>query len=289
MLKINSSFRFISFSFILIFILAGCSTQKNLPTKGNLTAYVDESVYPLMLSERNAFEQYFREANIDIIPVNADEGIKMFINNKTNFFVSSRSFNSDESQNINTKNKNARTYTFCYGGIAVITSPKSYIRSITYDDLQNLLLGKDKSKEIFIPPKNSGVYVFLKRDFLNDEEPANSKIAESEKEVITEVKAIPNTIGLVGFNIIDDISAIKILPLGMEDHTNKKVQYYSPGSLTFNTYYPLSREIYIFLNDEQKGLTSGFATYLLSKDGEEIVKKNNLSPGNYPVEIVKLK
>jgi ABC-type phosphate transport system substrate-binding protein len=289
MLIKNSSFKFVSLSLITLFVLAGCSTQKSLPTKGNFTAYVDASVYPLMLSERNSFIQDFKDANIDVIPITADEGIKMFIDNKINFFISSRSFNSDESQNINTKNKYARVYTFCYGGIAVITSVKSNIKSIVYDDLQNLLLGKDKSTEIFIPPKNSGVYGFLKKDFLNDEEPVNSKIAESEKDVIEKVKENVNTIGLVGFNIIDDTSSINILQLGMENHSNKKSQYYKPGILTFKTYYPLSREIYIFLNDEQKGLPSGFATYLLSKDGQEIVKKNNLSPSDYPIEIVKLR
>ena len=103
------------------------------------------------------------------------------------------------------------------------------------------------------------------------------------------VKKNVNTIGLVGFNIINDTNSIKILPLGMIDHSNNKVQYYAPGMLTFNTYYPLSREIYIFLNDEYKGFASGFSTYLFSKDGQDIVKRNNLSPTNYPVEIVKLK
>ena len=141
-----------------------------------------------MLLEKNSFVQNFKDANIEILPINADEGIKKFINNDINFFISSRSFNSDENQNINTKNKNARVYTFCYGGVAVITSVNSKIKSVIYDNLQNILLGKDKSEEIFIPPKNSGVYGFLKHDFLNDEEPVNVKLVESEKDVIEKCK-----------------------------------------------------------------------------------------------------
>jgi ABC-type phosphate transport system substrate-binding protein len=174
-------------------------------------------------------------------------------------------------------------------GIAVIASANGNIKSIVYDEVQNLLLGKDKSKEIFIPPKNSGVYGFLKQDFLYDIEPINAEIAESEKDVIEKVKKDINSIGLVGFNIINDTSAIKILSLGMADHSNDRIVYYIPGTLTFNTYYPLSRVIYIFLNDENKGLASGFATYLLSKEGQNIVINSNLSPTNYPTEIVKLK
>ncbi len=289
MLKKICSFCLISFPILALFSLNGCLTEKNLPTKGNFKAYVDESVYPLMLSEKISFVQNFKEANIEIIPVTADEGIKLFTNNDINFFISSRSLNSIENQNINTKDKDARTYSFCYGGVAVVTSVHSNIKSILYNDVQNILLGKDKSKEIFIPPKNSGVYGFLKKEMLNDSEPVNAIIAESEKDVIEKVKNKVNIIGLVGFNIIKDTTSIKILPLGMLDYTKNEVQYYTPGTLSFNTYYPLCREIYIFLNDEEKGLASGFSTYLLSKDGQDIVKQNNLSPANYPVEIVKLK
>jgi ABC-type phosphate transport system substrate-binding protein len=116
MLKTKGSFSFISFAFLTMVVLCGCSTEKSLPTKGNFKAYVDESVYPLMLSERNSFIQSFKDANIEIIPINAEDGIEMFIDNKINFFISSRNFNPDETQNINTKNKDARTYSFCYGG-----------------------------------------------------------------------------------------------------------------------------------------------------------------------------
>jgi ABC-type phosphate transport system substrate-binding protein len=289
MLKKLFSYQIASVFALVMFSLLGCSNEKNLPTKGSFIAYVDESVYPLMLSEKNSFVHNFNEANIEVVPIAADDGIKKFMNGEINFFISSRYFNSNEKQFINTKIVDAAIYTYCYGGVAVITSVKSNIKSITSVEVQNFLIGKNKSREIFIPPKNSGVYGFLKQDFLEDAEPVSANLAASEKDVIEKTKNNINSIGLVGFNIISDTSEIRILPLGMLNYSTNKVQYYSPGSLTFDTYYPLSRQIYLFLNDEKKGLASGFATFLLSQEGQKIVQNNNLSPTNYNIEIVKIK
>ncbi|KAA6310247.1 Phosphate-binding protein PstS, partial [termite gut metagenome] len=53
--------------------------------------------------------------------------------------------------------------------------------------------------------------------------------------------------------------------------------------------YPLTRNIYVLLNDPRNGLPWGFASFLTSDRGQRIILKSGLVPATQPVRIVKIK
>ena len=107
----------------------------------------------------------------------------------------------------------------------------------------------------------------------------------SEEDVIKDVVKSNNQIGFVGLNSIRDSSKIKMLQIGVMNNY-PEIDYYQPHPGYFLNYvYPLSRTIYIFLNETGLGLASGFTTYLTSYAGQKIVLMQNLAPAAVPVKL----
>ena len=53
--------------------------------------------------------------------------------------------------------------------------------------------------------------------------------------------------------------------------------------------YPLSRSLYVLLNDPRSALPSGFTAFLTSDRGQRIILKSGLVPATQPVRIVNVK
>lgn len=85
-----------SFLFLTVFINFNCQEKKISPTKGYLKAYADESVYNLILKEKDAFDSLYTEAKIEVEPLTAREGIARILNNEIKLFICSRDFNKYE-------------------------------------------------------------------------------------------------------------------------------------------------------------------------------------------------
>jgi phosphate transport system substrate-binding protein len=268
---------------ILLFFF-GCTEPAETPTKGNIIVGVDESVYPLMVKEKDSFQSKYPDSKIKLEEINLHDGIVNFINGKYKMFIGSRKFNKSESDYINSQKLYVRTFKFCFEGIAVITSKRNSINEIKLDDLKELLSGKLNNYTAVLPEANSGVYAYIKDSLMNGSSTFHASSAGSEQDVIKEIINSKNKIGFVGSNSIQDSSRIKILQVGVNNYP--EIDYYQPHPGYFlNDVYPLSRTIYIFLNETGLGLASGFTTYLTSYQGQKIVLSQDLAPAAVPVKL----
>ena len=57
----------------------------------------------------------------------------------------------------------------------------------------------------------------------------------------------------------------------------------------FYGYYPLTRSVFIILNDPRSSLPSGLTKFLTSDRGQRIILKSGLVPATQPVRIVHTK
>ena len=57
----------------------------------------------------------------------------------------------------------------------------------------------------------------------------------------------------------------------------------------FYGYYPLTRNIFIILNDPRGSLPSGLTSFLTSDRGQRIILKSGLVPATQPIRIVHVK
>ncbi|NWF87908.1 MAG: substrate-binding domain-containing protein [Ignavibacteriaceae bacterium] len=282
-MKFFLSFLVLSFTLII----CGCEEKLETSTKGSLTIYADESVYPLVKVQMEAFSKLYQEAKLSLIPVTAREGIVKIVNNEAEIFISSREFN-DEEKSASQKNKlELKTLKFCYDGIAVITSYETFLDKIKFDEIKYLLQGRYKNATAVIPERNSGIFEYLQSSVMQSEKLSNVEIALHEADVIDLVKKNKNKIGFVGFNLLNDSSGVKILNVGLREQSGVKDVFLEPHPGYFvQKLYPLSRMILIYVNEINIGLASGFATYLTGNEGQKLVLENNLGPAAVPVRII---
>ncbi len=277
----------ISFLFLIIFIIFGCQEKKISPTKGNLKVYTDESVYNLILKEKDAFDSLYTEAKIEVAPLTAREGIAKILNSEIKIFVCSRDFNKEELEFIKQQKSELQSFKFCYDAVVAIVSKENSLTEIKLSDLKKALLGEKKDIKIYLPQKNSGVYEYLKTEVLEGKDFSSTvQITESEFAVKEQVLKNKNAIGLIGLNILKDTSDVTLLKIGYTRNPLEPETFYQPHQgYMINGSYPLTRTIYALLNEVGLGLASGFVTFLTSFPGQEIVKNNNLGPAAIPVKL----
>lgn len=277
----------IFFAVPLILIIWGCEQEKKeTPTKGYVKCLVDESLINVMEDERKQFLDLYQDTKIDLQIVKAREGIAAVLNGEAKMFISSRALNSEEREFIQKTKSDATIFKFCLDGLIVIANLGCPIDSIKIDELNDILLGKNKNYKIFLPEANTGIYEVVKNDFLGGKDPAGGNILNSEKDVIQKVTNTKNSLGLVGLNPLKDNKRVKILKVGSGGNAFVKSAFYEPipGYLV-NGSYPLVRTTYIILNEVGLKVGSGFTAFLTSYEGQKIVLKNNLGPATVPVKL----
>jgi ABC-type phosphate transport system substrate-binding protein len=281
--------RLILLFIFLLPLLSACNEPTVTPTKGSLNAYTDETLLPLIIKEKDAFTARYPEAKVKVVPLITNEGIEKILNGKIEMFVSPRTFTNDEQKFINDHKVDIKTYNYCYSGIAVISSRESNISKISSDDLKDLLKNKGKSSNIkvYIPSENSGIYDFIKDDYLDGQTPSGAVVLAGDKEIKEAVKKQPNSIGLTEFNLVKDTSDLKVIPVGVLNYQTKNIVYYIPHPAYFiHGDYPLTYKIYVFINDKHFGVATGFTSFLTSTEGQKVVLSENLAPGTVPVKLV---
>jgi ABC-type phosphate transport system substrate-binding protein len=276
------------FQFIILtsFFLGCYNEPKETPTKGNLTVYVDETIFPLVQKEKDAFEAGYPNAKIVLSKVSTDGGFNQLLNHNAKLFIGSRNFNDVEDNFVQSQKMYIRVMKFVYDGVAVITSKNTDINYLSTKELSNILLGKDKSYHAMIPDSNTGTYFLIKKVLLDNKNPVNAEMIPVESSIIDKIPESRKTLGFVGINLIKDTTNFKILKVSDLVARNGEVAYYSPHpAFIYKNYYPLSRTVYIFLNEIENGLASGFATYLTANAGQKIALKDNLAPAAVPVKV----
>jgi phosphate transport system substrate-binding protein len=271
---------------LLLLFLQGCNPEpKETATKGSIKCYTDESLYSMVVEQRDSFVSIYPASKIDIEKVNAREGIVKILNGEIQIFVSSRGLTSEESKFIEKTKSEVKVIKMCYDGLTVIVDSNHSATRMTTTQLKQLLLGESKQYRIFIPDQNSGIFENLKVELLENKKPSSAFVVKSEDDVVKSVIKNKNSIGVVGLNIARESRGIKILRIGTDERSATGGEYIEPvAGYLANGEYPLIRECYIFLNEIGIGLGNGFATYITSTPGQKIVLAHDLGPATVPIK-----
>jgi len=275
----------IPFVFFLL-IAWGCSEKEETPIKGVLRCYVDESLYNLIKAERDTFVVLYPQSKIELVSVTAREGIAAVLNGETKLFISSRNLNDEEKTFVDKTKSDVHAFKFCFDAVVPIVRESESTYKIKETDIKDILSGNAKTFKIFVPERNSGVYEYLKEKVRDNKELVNVSIVKNEADVIEKIKSTKRSLGFVGLNSLANIKGVKILEVGKSVKGRDEALYYYPYvAYLVSENYPLLRLTSIFVND-YGGVASGFATFLTSNKGQEIVAKNNLGPATVPVKMV---
>jgi phosphate transport system substrate-binding protein len=299
----------------LLLILASCtggtkSAQNETPTRGDIKITVDESFQPLIDTEVFTFTHLYTNARIKPQYKPEFDVINDFMNDSVKVIVSSKKLTDYQVQYLRDTQVIARTTTYAYDALALVTNKANNDTLIKYGEIRNIFLGnltkwKDidpKSKlgdiRVILDNTKSGNIRYFKELFeIKDTLPKNFFAVNNNAEVIEFVSRNPDALGIVSVNWISDrddslsMSFInKINVVGVSQQFINDGSYYRPlpGNI-YDKSYPFVREIYLISRESIVGLGSGFVNWACGEQGQRVVLKSGLVPATMPIRLVQVK
>ncbi|OYD44811.1 hypothetical protein CHU00_15070 [Sphingobacterium cellulitidis] len=267
----------------------GVGTGKILA--GELAVIVDESILPIMLEQADVFKTSYENANIRLIPLPEKEAINALITGEADIAVLARSLSTEESAGFVKRQLKPRTFPIFYDGVLFFNNLSAADTSIDINTLKSLLKGESNSgKRLVFDNINSTNFRKVK-ELTNLEKVSGQSVKgmKTSKEVIDEVLADPNSIGVISYGqYLDCIkqfgeeNKIRILSLqSIKD--GKNLGFFKPSQTTFATNeYALKSEFQVLNYQPKMGLGIGFSAFMTGDRGQRIVLKYGLLPYTMP-------
>ncbi|MEI6049200.1 MAG: substrate-binding domain-containing protein [Bacteroidota bacterium] len=299
----------------LLLMLASCnggtkSGMNETPTRGNIKITSDESFQPLIDTEVFTFTHLYGNAKIKTEYKPEYDVINDFMNDSVKVIVTSKKLSDYQIQYLRDTQIIARTSTYAYDALALVTNKTNKDTLIKYSTVKNIFLGKivnwqdvnPKSKlgeiRVIFDNNRSGNIRYFKELFeIKDSLSHNFFAVNNNAEVINFVSRNPDALGIVSVNWISDkddslsmsfINKINVVAVSQEFIYDGS--YYRPyqGSI-YDKSYPFVREIYLISRETFAGLGSGFINWACAEQGQRIVLKSGLVPATMPIRLVQIK
>jgi phosphate transport system substrate-binding protein len=288
----------------------GNAAKDETPTRGNIKISVDESFQPLMDSEVYTFTHLYKNATITPMYKPEYDVINDFMNDSVKVMVTSKKLSDYQIQYLRDTLVIARTTTFAYDALALVTNRANNDTLIKYNTVRDIFQGKvtrwkeidPKSKlgdiRVIFDNTRSGNIRYFKQLFdIQDSLGSNFFAVKNNPEVIDFVSRNPDALGIVSVNWISDkddslsmsfIRKVNIVAVSQQ-YINDGT-YYRPyqGSI-YDKSYPFVREIYLISRETFAGLGSGFINWACAEQGQRIVLKSGLVPATMPIRLVQIR
>jgi phosphate transport system substrate-binding protein len=280
------------------------------PTQGNIKIISDESFQPLINSEVFTFTHLYNNARVKVEYKPEYDVINDFMNDSVKVIVTSKKLTDDQIQYLRDTLVIARTITFAYDALALVTNKSNPDSLMTYKSVKDIFLGSitnwkgidRKSKlgnirVVFDNTKSGNIRYFKELFEIQDKLPENFYAVNSNTEVIDFVSKNPDAVGIVSENWIgdkDDPACIKLVKkvnvIAVSQQLSSDNYYYRPEQgFIYDKSYPFVREIYLISRETFKGLGSGFIQWATAEQGQRIVLKSGLVPATMPIRLVQIK
>jgi phosphate transport system substrate-binding protein len=298
---------------LLIFLVSCNSMGKRAtdetPTRGKIRISVDESFQPILESEIFTFTHLYEGASITPLFKPEYDVINDFMSDSVKVIVTSKKLTDYQIQYLRDTQIIARTTTFAYDALALITNKGNTDSLMKYNTVRDIFEGKitnwnqvnPKSKlgqiRVIFDNNRSGNVRYFKELFDIDSLGKNFYAVNSNPEVIDFVSRNPDAIGIVSVNWISDkddsnvkdfLGKVRVLAIShqfIEDGS-----FFRPHQgFIYDKSYPFVREIYLISRETFAGLGSGFINWLCAEQGQRIVLKSGLVPATMPIRLVQVR
>ena len=224
-------------------------------------------------------EEYMKSHKQTVIQVSgggSSSGIAALINGSTRVCASSRLLTDAETRVAATKGVKVYQVVVALDGIAIYLHKSNPIVDLTLGQLRDIytdritnwkeLGGPDRPIILYGRENNSGTYTYFQRQILGGEDFAER--CEPLPGTAAVVNAVAHDINGIGYGGIAWATTIKYAAI----KANDSAQAVLPSATTVSDRsYPISRELYFFLNGEPTGETKEFLDWVLSSTGEKVV------------------
>jgi len=299
-----------------LFVLFSCQNKvkdkfTDTYTSGVIQIAVDENFQPIVQEEIDVFEAMNPKAGIKPHYVNEVEAMNLLLKDSVRLVIATRALSDNEMKYFKSKTFYPRSYKFATDGIALIINNHNSDSLITVGQIRRILLGEvtnwneiypnsklGKLQVVFDNPNSSTVRYAID-SICNGQKLSKSLFAQNtNSEVINFVSRTPNAIGIIGVNWLGNAkdttnlsfkSEIRVMGVSNEVTATSANCYKPFQAYLFYGNYPLTRNIFIILNDPRGSLPSGLTSFLTSDRGQRIILKSGLVPATQPIRIVHVK
>jgi phosphate transport system substrate-binding protein len=269
------------------FVLMGPDAhgQNMIQVKGS------DSEVNLVQKLAEVFMQKNPGVNIAVTGGGSGTGIAALINKQTDIANSSRELNPKEEDAAKAKGLNPFRVVFATDGISVITHPSNSVSKLTLEQIGNIYKGTITNwKEVgganvkislYGRQSNSGTYVFFREFVVKADYSPHMKSMNGNAQIVEGIKRDVGGIGYVAVGYVvnekgEVMSGVKISDVAKDGQS----EAYSPVKMenVMSGKYPISRPLNQYLSGKPSGKLLDFIRFEISKEGQEVVRKEGFFP-----------
>jgi len=255
-------------TFILgLMVAPAYAESRRLVIQGSTT------VLPIAQKCAEVFMQKHPEADISVRGGGSGTGIAALIDGICDIADSSRPIKDKELNKAVERGVDPTAHVIAMDGIAVIVHPSNPINELTLSQLKDIYTGKisnwselgGRNQKIVVVSRDvaSGTFECFNKLALKKQRVRSDALRQpSNAAVVSTIKRTKGAIGYVGLGYLSsEVKALKINGVAPSVETVLK------GT------YPISRPLFMYTNGKPKGLAKDFIDFVLSEEGQRIVKE----------------
>lgn len=279
-------------------------------TEGVIPITVDQTFEPIIKEEIEVFESIFVKAGISPIYTSEVDAINLLLKDSVRLAVTTRPLSSKEEAFLAQKKFQPHCYKIATDGIALIVNKQNKDTFITVDQFRQIATGKIKKWNQIYPGSNLGDITvvfdnpnsstvrYVIDSICGGQKLGNLTAQNTNTEVINYVRKTPGALGIVGVSWLNNkidttnlsfIDVVNVMSVSNEVIADAANSYKPFQAYLFYQYYPLTRNVYVIVNDPRTSLPSGFTNFLTQERGQRIILKAGLVPATQTIRVVETK
>lgn len=232
-------------------------------------------------------EEYMAQtkgARIAVTGGGSGTGIAGIINKTVDIAMASRQMKEAEWEKSREAGLNLEEITIGFDGITVIVNQNNPISALSKETIGKIFTGEitnwkeigGKNADIIVLSRDSssGTHVYFKEDVLRkgdkhatDEYSPNALFLPSNVALKKEIASNENAIAYIGMGYMDD--SVKSLAVNGVEPTFENVA---------SKKYSIARGVFWYASKDREGTAKNLVDFVLSKDGQDIIKKEGFVP-----------
>jgi phosphate transport system substrate-binding protein len=274
-------------------ILLGCFFlfARSVPAADMMQVKGSDSEVNLVQRLAEVFMQKNPGANIAVTGGGSGTGIAALINKTTDIANSSRDLEPKEEEAAKKAGINPFRVVFATDAVSAIVHPSNPVSKLTLAQMGKIFKGEvlnwkevggpDAKISLYGRQSNSGTFVFFREFVVKADYSPHMKAMNGNAQIAEAIKRDVAGIGYVAVGYVvndkdETMPGIKILNLAQDE----KSEAYSPAQMdnVMSKKYPLTRPLNQYLSGKPSGKLLDFMKFQISKEGQEIVRKQGFFP-----------
>ena len=242
-----------------------------------------DTVLPVAQQTAERFMNQHPDTRVTVTGGGTGVGISALLDNTTDIAMASRPIKFSEKMKIKSAGEDVAEIVVAYDALAVVAHPSNPVKQLTRQQLEDIfrgkitnwkqLVGDDRKIVVYSRETSSGTYEFFKESVLkNKNYMASSLSMPATGAIIQSVSQTKGAIGYVGLAYVSP--RVKTLSVSYDG------KHYAAPTVenATNKTYPIVRPLYYYYNVKKKAEIDPLIQYILSPDGQDIIKKSGYIP-----------